>query len=210
VIAVSTPNHPLRLLGILAASAAFFAIVGGAIFAAVLITDDIRSRRTSQVAGAAVQPDVKAPPGMIALRRVNSTKEFEQIAGFAPFVPWYVPSSTRHDFTLSVSFPDDTGRRVGRIGFSPKDEPGADGITGPMVVLIEAPGQPGTGVDGELKRITSGNGRALVATIPCRDLVLDVQLYFQPDPQPGDLVVTPGMQATATEFLDAIKDQCAQ
>jgi hypothetical protein len=210
VIALSTPNHPLRLLGILAAGIAFFAIVGGAIFAAVAIAGDLRSRHTSQVAGAALQRDVQVPAGMIALQRVNSAKEFEAIAGFKPFVPWYVPAGTQHDYTLSVSFPDDLGNRVGRVGFSPKDQPDDDGITGPMVILIEAPGQPGADVDGELKRITSASGRALVATIPCRGLVVDVQLYFQPAPQPGEPYVTPHMQAVATEFLDAIKDQCAQ
>ena len=98
----------------------------------------------------------------------------------------------------------------GRLGFSAKDGAATDGITGPLVVLIEAPGKAGDTIDGELKRITKGNGRALVATIACADLVVDVQMYFGPDPAEGEYIVKPYMTTTAQSFVDNVKRQCAE
>ena len=210
VIALSTPNHPLRLAGVLAASVAFFAIVGAAIFAAVWIVDDQRSTNTNQVLGASGKPDVALPPGLIAVQRVNSMAEFEQLSGFKPFIPQYVPATTQHDFTLSLTLPDDEGRRTGRVGYSSKPGADAEGITGPTVVLVEAPGAPGPDTDPRLRRVTGGNGRALVATIGCQNLAISVQLYFGPDPKPDEPFVTPHMAAVAQEFLDGINEQCAQ
>lgn len=210
VIALSTPNHPLRLVGVLVASVAFFAVVGTASFAAAWIADDQRSANTNQVLGVSVKPDVALPAGLIAVQRVNSMAEFEQIGGFKPFIPQYVPAMTQHDFTLSLTTPDDGGRRIGRVGYSSKDGADAEGITGPTVVLVEAPGTPGPNTDPRLQRVTGGNGRALVATIGCQSLTIDVQLYFGPSPGPDEPLVTPHMVAIAQEFLDGLNEQCAQ
>jgi hypothetical protein len=208
VIALSSPNHPFRLLSVLAASVAFFAIVGGAIFAGVWIVDDLRKPTfTNQVLGTSARPDL--PPGIIAVQRVNSIKEFEALGGFSPFIPMYVPGSTQHDFTLSLTLPDDDGNRIGRVGYSPKDTPDADGIIGPTVVLVEAPGTPGRGADPNLQRVTTGNGRQLAATIGCQGLTVDVQMYFTPAPVGDQPFVTPHMLAVAQEFLDGLNEQCA-
>jgi hypothetical protein len=208
VIGISSPNHPLRLAAVLAASIAFFAIVATAAVAAVWMVEDQRSTRAGQVLGASVAPQL--PPGLIAVQRVNSLKEFEQLGGFKPFVPMYVPGSTQTDFTLSLTLPDDAGQRIGRVGYSSKDVPDADGVTGPTVVLVETPGAPGANADPSLQRVTSGNGRALVATVACQGLAVDVQLYFDPAPQADEPFVTPHMLAVAQEFLDGVKEQCAQ
>jgi hypothetical protein len=208
VIAISSPNHPLRLASVLAASVAFFAIVGAAALATVWMVEDQRSAHSGQVLGASVTPVL--PPGLIAVQRVNSLKEFEQLGGFKPFIPMYVPGSTQTDFTLSLTLPDDAGQRIGRVSYSSKDVPDADGITGPTVVLVETAGAPAPNADPSLQRITGGNGRTLVATVPCQGLAVDVQLYFGPAPQPDEPFVSPHMLAVAQEFLDGIKEQCAQ
>lgn len=214
VIALSTPNHPLRLAGFLAASVAFFAIVGAAAYSVMYIVRDQRSGRVSEVLGAAVVPkqsDLHLPAGVLAVQRVASEGEFRQLAGFKPFIPGDLPEHTQDDLSLAVALPDDNGVRSGRVGFSAKDgATAADGTTGPMVVLFEVQGQPGEGVDGELKRVTGGNGRALIATIGCRGLVIDVQSFFGPDPQPGEAFLTPYMTDTARRFLDGVKRQCGE
>lgn len=209
VIALSTPNHPLRLVSTLVASIAFFAIVGAAAFAAWWMVDDqLSAPRANQVLGASFTPEL--PPGLIAVQRVSSIKEFEQLGGFKPFIPMYVPGSTQTDFTLSLTLPDDQGRRIGRVGYSSKDIADADGITGPTVVLVEAPGTPGPNTDPRLQRVTTGSGRALVATIGCQGLTIDVQLYFGPTPKDGEPFVTPHMVAVGQEFLDGINGQCGR
>ena len=209
MIALSSPNHPFRLFAVLAGSIAFFAIVGGAIFATAWIIGDQRAPvHTNQVLGASANPGL--PTGLIAVQRVNSIKDFAQLGGFTPFIPMYVPGSTQPDFTLSLTLPDDDGRRVGRIGYSSKDGADADGITGPTVVLVETPGSPGPNADARLQRVTSGNGRALTATIACQGLTVDVQLYFSPAPVGDQPFVTPHMLAVAQEFLHGVNEQCAQ
>lgn len=209
VIALSAPNHPLRLAAMLAASVAFFAIVSGAAFTAIWLVEDIRSARTNHVLGVAVPPDVVTPNGLVAVQRVSSIKEFEQLGGFTPFIPMYVPGATQTDFTLSLTLPDANGERIGRVGYSSKGVADADGITGPTVVLVEMPGALDPDADTSLLRSTGGNGRALVATIGCRGLIVDVQLYFSPAPVADEPFVTPHMTAVAQEFLDGVKEQCA-
>lgn len=213
VIALSRPNHPLRLAGIFAASFAFFAIVAAAAVAVIYIVQDQRGQRVSQVAGASVEPkqsDLHLPDGLIAMHVVQNADEFKQLAGFKPFVPkeQLLPDGTMHDVSLAVSFPDDNGMRTGRVGYSPRDGYAVGGITGPMVVISELKGKPGDSVDGELKRITSGDGRALAATLACGDLVLDVQLYFGPKPAPDEPFITPYMTDVARKFLDSLRKQC--
>lgn len=209
VIAVQTPGHPLRLGAILAAALGFFAIVATAAYAALWMFEDQRaSSRVSAVAGVSFTPDVQIP-GAIVLQRVKDADEFEELGGFKPFIPEGLPEQTEEEPALSLTLPDDAGKRVGRVGFSAKADAATDGITGPLVVLIEAPGTAGATVDGELKRVTSGNGRELAATLPCGDLVVDVQLYFGPDPAEGEPFVKPYMTATAQSFIDSVKAQCA-
>lgn len=209
VIAASTPNSPLRLAGILVASVAFFAIVGGALVAAAWMIDNQRggTGRVSEVAGAQVVPDVSIP-GVIALQHVSDAAQFEDLAGFSPFIPDHLPATTTDKPALSLTFPDADGNRIGRVGFSAKDVPAEEGITGPIIVLVEARGKPGASIDSELKRLTAGNARAVAATLPCGDLVVDAQFYFGPNPAEGEPFVTPYMTSVATDFLAAMTSQC--
>lgn len=210
VIALKQPNHPLRLAALLAASVAFFAIVAAAAYAVAYIVED---QRSGDVAGVSVEPtqsDLNLPPGLIAVRRVEDAAEFESLAGFAPFIPDRLPATTSPDPVLSVSLPDDNGHRAGRVSYSPNDGAAVDGITGPLIVLVEAKGMPGEGVDSVLKRITEGSGRALAATLPCGDLVIDAQFYYGPDPEPEEPFVTPYMVRVAEDFLAAMRRQCAE
>src|SRR5581483_9403091 len=208
VVALSARPRALRLSAWLFGSLAFFATVALAAYAALWVARDLRSPgRSGEVAGALTAADLHLPPGLVAVQRVPDAGAFERLAGFPPFVPEAVPSTTKPQASLAVTLPDEQGRRVGRVGFSMTEE-AVDGITGPTIVLVEAPGAPGAGVDGELKRITDGSGRALAATLPCGGLVIDVQLYFQPDPQPGEPFVTPYMTAVAQDFIDRVKQEC--
>ncbi len=211
VIALQRPNHPLRLFGILAASLAFFAIVGAAVVAVIYMVQDQRGAYVNDVAGAAVEPtlsDLHLPDGLIAVHVVKDANEFKQLAGWKPFVPKTLPEGTQGDVSLAVSFPDDNGTRTGRVGYSPREDYDVGGITGPMVVILETKGTAGATIDGQLKRLTGGSGRAIAAAVPCGDLVLDVQLYFGPDPQPGEPFITPYMTDVAQKFLDGVNAQC--
>ena len=76
-------------------------------------------------------------------------------------------------------------------------------------MLVEARGEPGDGVDAAIKRLTSGNGRTIVATFECGDLVIEAQMYFNPGPDRGEEFVTPYMRQTARDFLDGMLRQCA-
>ncbi len=214
MIAVSTPNHPLRLAGLLAASVAFFAIVSAAAYVSIWMIDDQRNGGSvSEVAGVSALPkqsDFNLPSGVLALQHITDEAQFEQTAGYKAFVPSgdALPSMTKSDAVLSLTFPDAAGARVGRVGFSARDGD-VDGIAGPTVVLLEAPLSADAHPDGLLKRITLGSGRALVANISCRGLVVDVQFYFGPEPKEGEPFVTPYMTSVAQKSLDAIVRECA-
>jgi hypothetical protein len=210
VIAVSKPNHPLRLAGVLAASILFFAIVGAAVLAVLYIVHDERTARVSEVLGVSADPkqsELNLPSGLVAWHKVENADEFKELIGFKPFVPADLPATTQQDATLAVSFPDDAGRRVGRVGFSSRDMD-TGGITGPTVVLNEVLLPPGAAPDGVLKRITTGTGRALAATIACRGLQVDLQFYYSPAPRAGESFVNPWMTGVAQTFLDSVKRQC--
>ncbi|HYM16064.1 MAG TPA: hypothetical protein VEZ14_10940, partial [Dehalococcoidia bacterium] len=208
---LSRPNHPLRLAGLFGASLAFCAIVGAAVIAVIYMVRDQQGAYSSSVAGAVVEPrlsDLHLPAGLIAVHVVKDAGAFQQLAGWRPFVPADLPAGTKHDLSLAVSFPDDHGVRTGRVGYSPREDVNVGGITGPMVVIMEAKGTPGAGADGQLKRITTGNGRALAATLGCKGLVLDVQLYFGPPPAPSEPFITPYMTDVAQKFVDGVRRQC--
>ncbi len=208
VIARTTPNHPLRLAGLFGASLAFFAIVGSAAAAVTWVVQDVRSSPAAQLADVPAQSDLKLPAGVIALQRAADADEFAQLAGFKPFVPKRLPEHTRDDLSLSVALPDDNGVRAGRVGFSANDAEGPDGVSGPTVVLWETKGAPDASAAGEFEPIPGKNNRVLTATIGCRGLILKMELYFHPDPAPGEQLVTPYIADTAASFLDGIKKQC--
>ena len=207
---ISQANHPARLAAIFFGTIVAFGVVLTAALSAYLVWLDIDARTTGDLAtidGADGSGAVQSPEGLIVVIPAENPAEFEALAGFPPFVPDHVPSSTEPTPVYAVTQPDANGFRVGRVAFSAKNE-AVDGITGPVIVIGEAHGRPGDGVDGELKRISNG-ARALVATLGCGDLVIDVQLYFSPaELAPGEELITPYMRQIATGFIDGIKGQC--
>jgi len=211
VASVSRPNSPKRLAGVFVASAAFFSIVAAAALSAIYVAQDQRAvHRVSQVAAAEhvpAQADLGLPSGVIALQRVKDADEFEAVLGFKPFIPKQLPETTRNDLSLAITLPDADGGRIGRVGYS-MGGAAVDGITGPTVVLMESVGKPPADASRQLMRLTGGSGRALVATVACRGLVIDVQLFFGPAPQPGGPFLTPYMTAVGQKFLDGVNRQC--
>lgn len=205
VSVLSQPNHPMRLLSLFAASLLASAVVAGAVAALAYVVEDVRA---GDERGAAAAPQsIDAPDGLVVVIPVEDAAQFEELAGFAPFVPSSLPATAIDQPVMSVTPPDEQGRSVGRVSYSTQAEP-VEGITGPLIVIVQAQGTPGDGVDGQLKRMTSGNGRTLVATLPCGDLVLDVQMYFGPGIAPGEPFVTPYMRSTAERFLAGVKADC--
>jgi hypothetical protein len=192
-----------------AVTAAAASIVAAALVSMLFIIHDQRDNAADSIA-APVAPggQVEAPGGLVVVRPVESASDFEDLTGFAPFVPDSLPPASDPTPKFAVAQADANGLRAGRVAFSSRPGWSAYGITGPVVVIEEAKGAPGAGVDGKLK--TLGNGtRALAATLPCGDLVLDVQLYFGPDAAPGEELVTPYMRDVATQLVDGIRMQCA-
>jgi hypothetical protein len=204
---LSQPNHPARLLALFAASLAVTGVIAGAAIAMLYVVDDLRGGNDAPSAASAPQ-HIEAPEGLVVVIPVADAKEFKALTGFKPFVPSSLPETTRGAPVMSVTQPDEEGRRVGRVSYSAKPDP-VEGVTGPLIVIIEAKGTPGDGVDGELKRLTAGNGRTLVATLSCDDLVLDIQMYFTPDVAPNEPFVTPYMKTTAQSFIDSVKADCS-
>lgn len=205
---LSQPNHPARLLAIFGASLAVAVVIGAAAAMQVYVINDIRDGGTDNSAVQSPQP-IDAPEGLVVVIPVDDAAQFEEFTGFAPFVPSRLPSATIDEPVMSVTPPDEYGRSTGRVSYSTTNEP-VEGITGPLIVIVEAEGTPGNGVDGQLKRLTTGNGRTLVATLPCGDLVLDVQMYFGPDIVRGEPFVTPYMKSTAEDFLAGVREDCGR
>ena len=204
---LSQPNHPARLLAMFAASLAVTGIIAAAAIALLYVIDDL-SGGNDGPAAATLPQHIEAPEGLVVVVPVADAKEFKALTGFRPFVPSSLPATTKDGAVMSVTQPDEQGRRVGRVSYGAKPDP-VEGVTGPLIVIIEAKGAPGDGVDGELKRLTAGNGRTLVATLPCGDLVLDIQMYFTPDVAPNEPFVTPYMKTTAQSFVDGVKADCS-
>jgi hypothetical protein len=200
--ALTHPNHPARLIALFAAAVAGAGIVAAAILAGGYVWRDI----TASSEPAATPGAVDTPDGLIVLTPVDDAAMFEERTGFAPFVPERLPRGTDATPKFAVTQPDADGRRIGRIGYSAQRGFDIDGIGGPVVVIAQAQGDPGEGIDGELKQI--GSERALAAALACGDLVLDVQLYFSADAPPGPEAITPYMHRVASEFVDDVQAQC--
>ncbi|MEX2245656.1 MAG: hypothetical protein WEC75_03125 [Dehalococcoidia bacterium] len=204
---LAEPRHPLRLAGVLAASAAATALVLGAALAAAYIVRDLRGDAVAPAATGGA--DFALPEGMVVVSLLDDAGDFRDATGFKPLVPKHLPATTDDEPHYAATQPDARGVRVGQVRFaSKKDAAGEGGITGPTIVLVEAKGAPGEGIDEELKRIVAGNARAVAATIVCGDLVVDVQLYFGPDAAVGEPFVTPWMTSVAGEFVDGLREQC--
>lgn len=207
--AISQPNHPARLIWLFGATLLVTGIIGGAAAALAFMVQDQRGH-FSDVRGA-IGPggQVQAPEGLVIVIPVDDAKQFREFTGFTPFVPKAVPHNTIPTPKYAVSQPDADGNRTGRVAFSPKPGAATEGITGPIVVLVESPGAPAPGAElGQLKRIDGDSTRAIIATLPCGDLTLEMQLFFGPDAPAGEELITPYMQTVATQFLAELQGAC--
>jgi hypothetical protein len=207
---LAQPNHPARIAALLLGTIAFAGIVGAALISVLFVVADQRDTAITRVASDVAIPDshIEAPEGLVVVTPVETTEQFRELAGFEPFVPETLPASTDLEPKFAVAQPDESGLRVGRVAYSAREGWSAYGVSGPVIVIGQAQGAAGDGVDGELKRIV-GAGRALVATLACGPLVLDVQMYFSPEPGEGEEIVTPYMRDVAIKFLDSVREQCA-
>ena len=200
---LSQPNHPARLAAIFAASVAALGIIAAAAYAGAWIWRDLTSGASS---GAVATPSIETGGGLLVLTPVEDAAAFEELTGFAPFVPRRVPEGTNPAPSFAVAPPSDDGSRLGRVSFGAVPGHESEGISGPVVVIEQGAGTPGAGVDGALRQV--GDGRALGAAFACGDLVLDVQLYFSPDDATGPEAITPHMQDVAVGFMRDILRQC--
>jgi hypothetical protein len=206
--AISQPNHPLRLAALFFGTIVAFAIVLTAALAAHYVWLEETQSGPGMVVSGAPAGAVAAGDGVAVVITAATPEEFESLAGFAPFVPERVPEGTDGTPKYAVTQPDANGFRVGRVAFSAKPGVEVDGISGPVIVIGQARGAPGDGVDGEIKRI-GGAGRVLAATLACGELVIDVQMYFSPAaPADGEEIVTRYMRDVARQFVDTIVAQC--
>lgn len=211
VTVLTQPNHPARLAALFAGALGACSVIALAAYATAWMWHDRRGEpRISRVAGISASPadHVKAPEGLMIVIPVDDAAQFKELTGFAPFIPKRVPSSNEPAPKFAVTQPDETGARIGRVAFSAKRDSLHDGVSGPVIVISQARDKASEGVDGVLKRMTST--RALVATLPCGELVLDVQLYFSPEPAAGEEVVTPWMRSVGEGFVGELKEQCVE
>jgi hypothetical protein len=208
--AISQPNHPARLAWFFGTTLLVTGIIGSAVVALSYVIQDQRGH-FSQVAGVTYVPDgqLHAPDGLAFVIEVDDAKQFREFTGFAPFVPKRVPRNTDTKPVYVVSTADAEGHRTGRVAFSSKPGAETEGITGPIVVLAQAAGAPAPGTElGQLKRIDDDAARAIVATLACGDLTIDMQLYFGPEAQDGEEPITPYMKTVATQFLAELQGAC--
>lgn len=209
VITARSQPDARRLAALFAASAGFFAIVAAAVYGALWVVDNERGG-SAPVASVAPQVDLALPDGMIAVHQAADEREFRSLAGFTPFIPRRLPETTETTPVFAVTLPDAEGRRAGHILFDARDGIATDGITGPIVVLIQ---KPGTIVDGaddlaELRPMSASAGRGLVATIQCGGLVMDVQLFYSPLPEEGETAITPAMREQGDAFMSSLREEC--
>jgi hypothetical protein len=202
---LARPNHPARLLALFAATLAAFGIVAAAVYSGAYVWRDLTAGSDTGH-GVVDKPGVEAPNGLVVLIPVDDAGAFKDATGFAPFVPQSLPDGTDATPKFAVTEPDANGKRLGRVGFSAKRGYEHEGIGGPVVIISEGQGKPGAGIDATVRPL--GAGRALQSAFACRDLVLDVQLYFSPDVASGEVAITPYMQQTAESFVASLHTQC--
>lgn len=200
------PNHPARLFGLFAATAAACGVIALAAATLFYLVDDIRARDDAPAAA----PRVLSEGDIEVVVPIENAQQFKDLTGFAPFVPARVPANTDTTPKYFVSQPDEQGRRTGRVAFTQRSGVDVDGITGPIIVLLQRPLTDADAPAATLKRITAGNGRAIVAEVGCGAALLELQLFFNPDPAPGEEPVTPYMRTTAEGFLASVQEQCAR
>jgi hypothetical protein len=206
VSVLSQPNHPARLVGVAVAAFVLAAVMFAAALAGALVVDDMRGG--SAPAETPLAPDIRVPEGFRVVVQLESADDVRAMAGFAPFVPERVPSTTDPVPHFAVTPEDEHGERIARVAFSAQPE-GVDGITGPLIVLEQTDEFDAAALDTELKRLVASDARAVTAQFSCGDLAVTAAFYFQPAPLDGEPVITPYMTDIARSSLDAMQRQCA-
>jgi hypothetical protein len=210
VSVLARPNHPARLSALFLATAAVCAVLATALYAGVWVARDITG--DDAPAGVTLVPDasdIRAPEGLMIVVPVESKGQFRELTGFSPFVPTGLPRTTDAEPKFAVTPADEDGRRIGRVAFSARPGAEIEGITGPVVVLVQWPLAAGETPDETLKQITAGDARAVIAQLACRDLGMEMQLYFGPPAGDGETPVTPYMAEVARQLLASLREECA-
>lgn len=206
---IAQPNHPARLAWLFGATLLITGIIGAAIVAGVYVVQDKRGVFDDKRVMLVPDGQIQSGNGLEVVIPVDDPQTFREFTGFAPFVPKRVPRNTDGTPKYAVSMADADGNRSGRVAFSPKKDASTEGITGPIVVLVQSQGVPEDDGDlGQLQRLNDDSTRAIVATIGCGDLTLDMQLFFGPEAQPGEETVTPYMKTVASQFLAELQEAC--
>src|SRR5262245_33731934 len=115
----TAPNHPVRLVAMFAVTAAAASVVAAAVVSMLFIVHDQRESDANSIA-APVAPggQVEAPNGLVVVRPVDSASDFEDLTGFAPFVPDVLPPASDPTPKFAVAQADAHGLRGGRVAFS--------------------------------------------------------------------------------------------
>lgn len=204
--AFSRSNHPLRLAALFAGTVLAAGLVASAAGAVLYIVDD--QRTGPAVADTPLDTNLDVPDGLVVLQLVDTREQLAAEVGFEPLLAGVLPETTDGEPVFAVTQPDEHGVRFAHVSYSAKKDVAIDGITGPTVVLFQGKGEPGPAVDGELRRIEWGNARALAATFPCGDLVVDARFYFGPDAAPGEPFLNPQMTSAAQLVIDDLLERC--
>jgi hypothetical protein len=200
---LARPNHPARLASLFAAALGGAAIVAAAAYAVGWLIRDINEKPDAVAPAPAAT--VKGSGGIQVLIPLENAAAFREVLGFQPVVPKTLPSTTEPEPVFATTTADAEGQRLGRVAFSATGET-VDGVTGPVIVVIEAPRPEGAYEDTELSEIPGTRG--LAQTIVCGGLLLDVQFYYSPAAAEGAPSTTPRMRDDASATVAALREQC--
>jgi len=200
--------RPLRLTGLFLASLAIFATIAAAAVAVLYIVAD---QRESEVTVFSLEAggNVTAPEGLIVLIDLASEEQFEELLGFAPFIPAAVPETTAPGARLYATQPDAQGLRSGYIQFAASGGASSQGVAGPTIRLIETRASVDAEHAGELRGLTSDGQRTIISDVACGDLALRIELFFNVDAGADEQGAGSYMRAVAASFVERVQAQCA-
>lgn len=203
---LAQPNHPARLATLFAASVAATVIVASAIAAALYVVQDIRAGDNPPSAA----PLFDVPDGFMVVLPLESAAQIEEMAGFAPFVPSRVPSTTQPSAHFAVTPEDDAGERTARVAFSAAQDVYVDGINGPLIVLEQTDNfDPGI-IESEVKQLVVEGAYAVRGQFICRDIAVTAAFYYQRQDGLAGGAVTPYMVDVARSALDTMQSECGE
>jgi hypothetical protein len=186
-------QQPLRLFGVFAAALGAFALIAAAAYAVLYIVENETAKPAPPPAPAA---DFDLPQGMVVIRPTD-LGEWEEVLGFAPVVAAELPDGVVDMPLYFLQPPDATFGVAGHVRYAYMDGR-------PAISLIEQVG--GLDTDSPMKAVESADTRVHIVNLPCGEIVIQAQMFFQGDgpdaPTPKD------SSATAGAFFDSLRDHC--